>query len=578
MNRVTTAAWVRAQIGAGAAAQRSERDRYRRSAVKPALRALLALGLLCAALLVARAAAAADRYVCDCGSGADPSCVAGDDLADGATPQRAWRSYERARLAFASLLPGESIRFCRGGVFALGAATRWVNPGCRADARCTVEAYAPPAAPGSLPRPRLQQVDGAAFSFDDGGSAEVERGYRLRELDLRCSACGRSQAGLFFYNDVDDVDVERVRLQGFGIGVYVAGAQPCSVGASDCDGMSSRIRLSDLEVRDSRYHGFLGAGDDLTIADSVFENNGSEPVLEHNIYLGGNASRIRVLRNSLYRSAALTSNRCLGSSLVAHGNLSDLLIEGNVIREDVGAASANCWGIDINPGYVSQEGFIAAVVRGNTILNVGSAAIALGACVDCVVENNVIVHQQPHAVIGIRAPAAQFGTGDATLSALVVRNNSLHVATPNSVGIALGGEGSGHVVVGNAIESIAGSGFWACLSLDLPIDRYAAVDHNVCAHVAGTGREWEAGSGALAAWNLASGFDAHSVASAPGFAAPAAPAFDLSAGDAAAAMIGRGDPLLGAPLDFFGAPRGPAPDAGAYQWSGGLFRDGFERP
>jgi hypothetical protein len=524
---------------------------------------------------------AADRYVCECGEGASAGCIVGDDLADGLSEQSPWRSYERARQAFAALAPGEAIRFCRGGVFAIGSATRWVNSTCRAEAPCTIEAYVPSDASAALPPPRLVQTGGGGFGFDDGGNAEQEEGYVLRDLDLRCTDCARDRSGVFLYNDIDDVRIERVSVRGFGIGIYVSGSQPCSIGDPDCDGMSSRVTLSQVDVRDNHQHGFLGAGNDLSIVDSHFENNGSEPVLDHNIYLGGNAARIRILRNTLYRSAALTTGSCRGSSLVAHGNLAALLVEGNLIREDLGAATGNCWGIDINPGYENQESFHAAIVRGNTILNVGTSAIALGACIDCLVENNVVVHAQPHAIVAIRAPATQFGPGDAMLDRLVVRNNSIHVATTNSVGIAVGGEGSNHVVVGNAIESIATSGFWSCLSLDLPAMDYASVDHNVCDYVEGSGRAWEAGSGALAAWRATSNLDTNSVFAPPGFAAATSPAFDLSAIDADAAMVGRGDPVLGAPNDYFGIPRAVPPDAGAFQWSSAsatLFGDGFEEP
>lgn len=546
-----------------------------------AIARLFAVLLLAAGLGGAEPVAAVEYHACDCGAGADAACVAGDDAASGLTAAAPWRSYERARQAFAGLQAGDSIRFCRGGAFTLGAAVRWVNTACRADARCTIEAYLPPGGDPALPRPRLNQVDGGAFGLDDGGTAEHEEGYVLRDLDLRCSNCSRVTSGIFLYNDIDDVRIERVSVRGFGIGIYHAGSQGCSPGAANCDGMSSRLSISDVEVRDSHQHGYLGAGDDLAIEDSRFENNGSNAVLDHNIYLGGDASRLSILRNSLYRSAALTAGTCRGSSLVAHGNLAALRIEGNLVREDVGAATGNCWGIDINPGYETQESFHGAVVRGNTVLNVGTAAITLGACIDCLVENNVIVHEQPHSVIGIRAPGSQFGAGDATLTRLVVRNNSIHVATPNSVGIAVGGEGADHVVVGNAIESVAASGFWACLSLDLPTPAYVDVDHNVCNYVAGAGREWESGSGALAAWRGASGFDARSFLEPPGFASAPAPSFDLSAIDGEAAMVGRGDPVLGAPEDFFGVARGASPDVGAYQWSvhdAPVFRDGFEQP
>ena len=131
----------------------------------------------------------------------------------------------------------------------------------------------------------------------------------------------------------------------------------------------------------------------------------------------------------------------------------------------------------------------------------------------------------------------------------------------------------------SAIESIATGGFWSCFSLDLPAVDYAGVDHNVCGYVEGSGRAWEAGTGALAAWQGASGLDLDSIFAAPGFTDASAPSFDLSASGANAAMVGRGDPVLGAPEDFFGGPRGMSPDAGAFQWPIAatlLFRDGFE--
>ena len=50
-------------------------------------------------------------YVCDCGTGADPDCVPGDDGNDGsaATP---WRSYDVARQAFGQTLnAGDALLF-----------------------------------------------------------------------------------------------------------------------------------------------------------------------------------------------------------------------------------------------------------------------------------------------------------------------------------------------------------------------------------------------------------------------------------------------------------------------------------
>ncbi len=537
------------------------------------------LGLMHAATLQA-----ADYHVCDCAAGAAPTCVAGNDGNSGSasTP---WRSYERARSAFAGIAAGDAIRFCRGGAFTIGASARWVNDACRADSPCTIAAYLPPNGADDLPPPLIQQTQGAGFGFDNTGFARQQEGYVVEDIDLRCSACASNDPGVFLFNDVDDVRLQRLRISGFGLGVYVtyancvAGDPACCATVDPaCDGFSSRFALLNSEIRDSHAQGFLGGGDDLLIAGNRFERNGRRAVLDHNIYLIGVYARGRVINNTLLRSAALETGRCRGTSLVAHGTLTDLTIEGNLIAESIGLADPNCWGIEVTPGNPNPERFLRASVRRNAVFNVGTAGIALASCVDCLVENNLIVHQQPHAIIGIRAPSTANGPGDATLDALTVRNNSIFIASSNSVGIDVGAQGSGHRIVSNALQSVESAGFWACLALNLPTSAYAAVDHNVCGYVAGAQREWELGSGALAQWQTLSGFDTASLQQAPGFAAPAFPDHDLRASSAQAAMIGRGHPSQSAPLDFEGQARGAPPDAGAHQFAlpVSVFGDGFE--
>jgi len=374
--------------------------------------------------------------------------------------------------------------------------------------------------------------------------------------------------------------MERLRISGFGIGVHLAGANPCG-SDPDCDGHSSRIELIDSEIEGNRVQGWLGAGDDLLLAGNRFVGNGSGTVFQHNVYLSqsnGATHRVRVQRNLLYRSAAAASGNCQGGSFAVHGEHADLLIEGNVIREDLGAADPACWGLGITPAYATPEGFLRAVIRGNTFLHVGNVAIALGSCQDCIVENNVIVNAQSFGSIGIAAPALARSGDDLPLTRLTVRNNSVYLTAPSSLGIRLGDEGTQHVVVSNALQSTATSGEWACLSLNLGVGAYAAVDNNVCGYVTGAGREWEQGSGSLTAWRASSGFDIASKNAVPGFAAPAASDPRLDAASAAAAIVGAGHPTRSAPREFFGALRAVPPDAGAYQFGtkDRIFDDDFE--
>jgi hypothetical protein len=528
-------------------------------------------------LLFAGSARAVDYYACDCAAGAAGGCVAGNDAASGTSPATAWRSYDRAQDAWATLAAGDTLRFCRGGVFPIAGSTRWVNARCRAEQPCTVMAYTADWSQGGEDLPRLERTSGDAISFENGGDARHEEGYVFRELELACTGCAGQGSGVFVYNDVDDVRLEDLRIRGFGVGVFHGGSLACAADAAGCDARNVRLSLRGSDIRDNDVQGFLGAGDDLLIDGNRFEGNGRSGILEHNVYISGDASRVVVSRNELYRSAARTG-RCEGASLVAHGSLTDLRIEGNFLHEDVGAAGPSCWGINISPAYASGETFLRAVVRGNRLHNLGNAAIALTSCVDCVVENNLILHEQPFGITAIYASALTHQPDDATLQRLRVRNNSIQVGAAGGVGIRVGGEGTQHEIVSNALRQTAAgdNGNWACFALDLPANAYAAVDNNVCGYAPGAMREWEQGSGSLANWRVLSGFDGRSRADDPGFAGAFAGSFDFAAADLGVAMIGAGHPRLSAVTDFHGVARGVPADAGAQQNADRLFADSYE--
>lgn len=531
------------------------------------------------ALIALPVAQAADRYVCDCETGADAHCVAGNDGADGEAPTSPWRSYARARDAWPTLDPGDRLSFCRGGVVPITGSTQWINDACLAGQPCVIGAYVPPWGSGDESVPRLTQADGHGFAFVNAGDPAHEEGVVLRDLELSCSGCGDGDWGVFLYNDIDDLRMERLRIRGFSIGVHLAGANAC--GTPGCDRSNERIALVDSDVTDNQVTGWLGADQQLLLEGNRFLRNGSGTVFQHNLYLtqsGGATQGIRVVRNELYRSAAAASGRCEGGSFAAHGEHADLLIEGNFIHEDVGATDPACWGLGLTPAYATPERFERTIIRGNRIRNVGNVAIAIGSCVDCIVENNLIESSQSFGGIGILAPAVLRGGDDAVLTGLIVRNNSIHLAAPGSTAIRVGDEGSQHVIVSNAMQSVATSGSWACLALDLAAASYGQVDHNVCGYVAGAGREWEQGSGALEAWRLVSGHDAASIFAAPGFASPGAPQYGLRAASASAPMVGAGAPASSASTEFHGMPRGTPPDAGAHQFGiePHVFSDGFE--
>jgi hypothetical protein len=276
---------------------------------------------------------------------------------------------------------------------------------------------------------------------------------------------------------------------------------------------------------------------------------------------------MRAIGNELYRSA-IVDGQCAGVSLVVHGEHEGLRIEGNLVREDVGAAGGGCWGIAVDTGYAAPEGFRNLVIRGNRVINVGNMSIGINACQNCLIENNVVVQTQDTGHTAIAVPDRQPEADDLPMTNVTVRNNSIYSGDKTSgTGIKLGGEGTDHTLVSNAVY-YAGADQWSCFELDLALSAYEAVDNNLCFFPSASGGEWVKGAGDLSAWQGSSGFDSNSLVDDPGYTAVDQPDYDLSAASSASNMVDRGHQSLSAPTDITGADRDSSPDTGAYEWLG----------
>ena len=505
---------------------------------------------------VQAAPTATTYYVCDCQPGADGDCVAGNDAHSGTSLAAPWQTYEKARTQFSIMSGGDEIRFCQGGTFDLASGSaRWVNSNCSITFQCTVGDYAPPWASGDEGRPILSRpVDDHAFDLANGGNAIAQSGYIFENLDVRCPSCTTSGWAFFFYNDVNDVVLDNIRMDGFAIGVHLAGSNACSAGDPQCNGQNDRMTLRNLTIVNSDHQGVLGGSNDLLIENSTFENNGDGSIFDHNIYVS-HGDRITIRNNELYRSSLDGSGSCGGTSLVGHGVMTDLLIEGNYVHEDVGKANQGCWGIAITPAYSTAEAFSNVTIRGNRIENVGNTAIGTASCQNCTIENNVIIQNQGFGVTGINIPAQLPGTGDAISQNVIIRNNSIW--TNSGTGIALN-EGSSHTVVSNAIQATGSSSGWNCLDAMMSAANYNVINHNVCGF---NGGEWANGVGDLAAWQVI-GWGINSIADVPGFVSGA----DLRPNSETAVIVNAGHPTLSSSTDFAGNGRDSLPDVGAYEW------------
>jgi hypothetical protein len=498
-------------------------------------------------------------YVCDCQEGSSEGCVAGDDAAFG-TEEAPFRTFKKATERFNTLPAGGTVALCRGGAFDEERGEQVSNTSCSAEQPCVFRDYVAPWGNEDLPAPIARFSTGNAFNLQEGGDAVADGGYLFMNLDLR-APIGTDGCGFFVYNDLDDVLICGVSTDGFRIGVYLGGSNDPEPGS---DGMNSNIVVRNSSIKNSPQQGYLGSCDNCGIAYTTFDNNGfGEAVANHNIYLGSSQRVITnmfIVGNDLYRSSFI-DGQCTAVSLVVHGLFDGLLIEGNTIREDVGAVDDGCWGIAVDGGYSGFEQFDNIKIRNNTVINVGNVGIGTSSCQNCLIENNVVIHEQAagSTMIAIPNKSAEDTASDAEVNAITVRNNTLFAKSPgNMTGVRLGNQGTGHSVYNNAVYQ-AGSGSLTCFAYNLEASAYTTRDNNVCQSASGT-LNWTRDITDLVEWQ-SGGIDALSKIVDPLFTSIAEP-YDFIPKD--------GSPLIDAASegpsdDRDGNPRGDEPDVGAYE-------------
>ena len=375
-------------------------------------------------------------YVCD---------TNGDDSADGLSEQRPFKTYDHAIWSFNKLEAGGKLLFCRGGKFPATKFARLYNSNCTAEKPCTIGAYGN----ADLERPVIGADGIHAINFENGGAAKPDGGYNVENLTIM--AVSKSGAGIRLFNDVDDVTISNVHIEGFNVGIYAAGNNAPQEGAGSNEA-KDRLVVKNSNVINNRKIGFLGSCNDCLIEGNNFEGNGTHPSLDHNIYLTGSNKHkkgITVRNNTLYRSA-IVDGKCQGVSLVGHGLLENILIENNIIKEDVGKVSGGCWGISIDPGYNKvDESFKNIVIRNNKLINVGMIGIGCASCEGAIIENNEIIDEGNVLRAGVKVPVRE--ENSIKSSNVYIRNNRVILNNESAVGISIGGENP-IVVRGNDIS------------------------------------------------------------------------------------------------------------------------------
>ncbi len=500
-------------------------------------------------------------YICDCQEGADSNCIAGDDNNNGTNPGTPWQTYQKAQSQFGSIQAGDKVLFARGGSFNASSA-RWVNYNSSGSNPITIGDYTPPWTSGDEGRPILKNPDDGIFRFEDGGNADHDEGYILKNLVLKGNNNGWA---IFLYNDVDDLLMDNIEIDSFSIGVHCGGSNTPNPGSN---GRNDSITLRNSRITNCPGQGWLGGGKDILIENNEFENNGyGQAVFNHNIYVS-NSENVTIRNNDLYKSAVI-DGECKGVSMVIHGIMSGLVIEYNTVHEDFGAAGGGCWGIAVDPGYSSAEDFRGSIIRGNVVMNVGNVAIGTTSCPDCVIENNVIIQEQSDfGTIGIAVPDRTRSSDDTPDSNITVQNNTVFMnnAANSSTGVKVSTEGSSHVVVNNIVVNTGtNSNFSAFNTTSLDASDFEAFDNNLAYFPNSTNAKWEKNTGTLEDWQSATGFDQHSFLEDPLFTSIEDSVYDLSLSENSPA-VNTGSSIYYSELDITGNTRDSQPDIGAYEY------------
>ena len=91
-----------------------------------------------------------------------------------------------------------------------------------------------------------------------------------------------------------------------------------------------------------------------------------------------------------------------------------------------------------------------AVIRGNVVRNVGNVGIGVSSCIDCIIENNIVIQEQLAWSRAIAAPNRSTTPPRADNNATTLRNNTVWFGSNvTGEGYYVGERGSGYKVSNN---------------------------------------------------------------------------------------------------------------------------------
>jgi hypothetical protein len=236
-----------------------------------------------------------------------------------------------------------------------------------------------------------------------------------------------------------------------------------------------RLHFKGNTVLNNAGQGALVQGHNSIIDANYWDNNGASNNRDHALYItaGEVMTNFQVSNNEFRYSMG----GCQGVVIVAHGQITGLTIENNLI--DGGpTATGGCYGISVGRGYSSAEYFANTIVRRNTIFRTGNVVIEMDASQNPLVENNIIYSPigGADAAIGVPYQTANTGKGDTPSTGATIRNNTVYIDNATR-GIQMV-EGTGHVVANNSIMYVGTPG--TCFSTTLSAGAFTFAGNNAC--------------------------------------------------------------------------------------------------
>jgi hypothetical protein len=366
-------------------------------------------------------------HFADCQLGAAADCTPGRNGNPG-TPDAPKRDLDGVNLN--ALPAGSKLLFRRGGAWTFSITLD--NPEARPDVPLIFDAY------GSGVAPVLRTPAGNAVNFGRWNNTSHDGGYTFRNLVF--DGGGKAQWGLFLVQNVRNITIENVTITGFELAIHASSGLPHGV---------NNVVLRNSKILRNSSMGFLGKLNDSVFEGNVFEgNNFRGTALEHAIYLAG--GRNNVIRNNRFVRNSVVDGQCTGGNVTVHGQIDGLRIEHNVIEQD--AATASCLGFSIIPGYAGRsEAFRGVVVRGNTVVNVGTCSVCVRSAPGIVIEHNLFINRQAPAHRGVMLPIGRSSSEDADDVQPVVRNNVACYTGSDSRSVAVAVAARGAVVEDNRL-------------------------------------------------------------------------------------------------------------------------------